>query len=133
MMAAARAALRGMDPGQVARFGAVGVAATLTHYGVAYLSALAVGFYVGNLAGLATAVWVSYLGHRLWTFRVTEGDHRRQFPRFLLISLSAFAASQGVLYAGLSLLALPKPLALAAAVATVPPISFLLTRGWVFR
>ncbi|WP_299443116.1 GtrA family protein [uncultured Rhodospira sp.] len=119
--------------GEIARFGIVGVTATAVHYGVAYAVAAVFGYYIGNVFGYLAAVGVSYLGHQRWTFKTERIDHRRQLPRFIATSLGAVAASQGVLFVALSLFAWPDPLALAAAVATVPPITFLLTRFWVFR
>lgn len=119
---------------QIARFAAVGVTATATHYAAAMTIALAASPYLANLAGYATAVGVSYFGHQRFTFGLRGGGiaHFRHLPRFAATSLSALALSQLVLAAA-RLWAAPEALALGAAVLIVPPYTFLLGRFWVFR
>ena len=122
-------------PVQVGRFGAVGVAATATHYLVATLVLTAVGAYAANLAGYLAAVGLSYQGHRRWTFRVSSDGmgNRWPFARFVVVSLAALGLSEAVLHLGLSVPGLPRSVALLFAVLTVPPVTFLATRFWVFR
>ena len=61
---------------QLARFGAVGGAATAVH-SVVYLATTARGLtaLAANFAGFACAVVVSYLGHRHWTFAEQTRAH----------------------------------------------------------
>lgn len=118
---------------QLLMFGLVGLAATLTHYLIALGSHEALGFslYVANLAGYVSAVGVSYFGHGLLTFRVTLC--RSVFRRFVVVSIATFLASE-VLLAGLeSILKLPHRVSLAVVVLTIPAISFLLNKLWVYR
>lgn len=119
---------------QLTRFGIVGLTATGVHYVVALGVSVLVSPYLANLAGYASAVGVSYFGHQRVTFRVDPAEvaHRRHLPRFVVTSLSALALSQLVLATGRAL-ALPDAPALALAVLTVPPYTFLLSRVWVFR
>jgi putative flippase GtrA len=119
---------------QLRRFGMVGVVATGTHYAVALAVSLVLSAYLANIAGYVCALGVSYVGHQRLTFRV-EPDmvrHKRQLPRFVVASLSALAVSQAALFV-LRWLALPAHAALIAAVVTVPPVTYGLSRAWVFR
>lgn len=122
-------------PGQVARFGVVGVAATVTHYLTAAAAAVAINAYAANLAGYLAAVGISYHGHKHWTFRARRPRTSRtgQFPRFVVVSVSALGLSELVLHLGLHTLALPRAWALLLAVLAVPPVTFVTTRFWVFR
>jgi len=119
---------------QIVRFGCVGILATGVHYGVALAVSLVASPYVGNLAGYCAAVGVSYTGHRRFTFRIEPeaAAHGRRLPRFLATSLSALLLSQLVL-AATTAIGWPEAIALAAAVLTKPPYTFLLHRIWVFR
>lgn len=126
--------IRAATLAQITRFGAVGAAATATHYAVALAVHLVLSPYLANAAGYACALGVSYLGHQRVTFRLDRDaiQHRRQFPRFVVASLGALAVSQGALGA-LRALAIPAQVALIAAVVTVPPVTYGLSRAWVFR
>lgn len=118
---------------QLVVFGLVGIAATVTHYLIALGSHEGMGFslYVANLAGYVCAVGVSYFGHGLLTFRVrlTPGV----LGRFIVVSITTFLASE-VILAGLQTgLKLPHRVSLAVVVLTIPLISFLLNKLWVYR
>lgn len=120
----------------LARFGVVGVAATLVHYGVALAVAQAGGrLLLANLAGFVVAFAVSFLGHHRWTFRHGGAPARRigqAAARFLLVSGSSFVFSTVVL-AGLQAQGrLAPPVALAIAVLVVPLVNFVAARGWAF-
>lgn len=119
---------------ELARFGSVGVLATCVHYLAALAATSAVGPYFANGFGYCTALLVSYLGHQRFTFRVPKGsrEHRRQFPRFVISSLSALLFSQVVL-AGVLGLGVREPIALVVAILSIPPVTFLLGRFWVYR
>lgn len=118
---------------QVAVFGLVGVAATATHYVVALLchEGAGVNLYFSNLAGYATAVAVSYVGHGVLTFQVRLS--REVFRRFILVSVATFLASEGILAALEEQAGLPHRVSLAVVVLTIPAISFLLNKLWVYR
>jgi putative flippase GtrA len=118
---------------QLAMFGLVGVMATITHY-LAALGCheiLGLGLHVSNLLGYACAVGVSYFGHGLLTFRVEL--NRRVLRRFVLVSIATFAASAGILAGLENQLQLPHRLSLAVVVMTIPLISFVLNKLWVYR
>lgn len=118
---------------QLVIFGLVGVVATLTHYLIALASheSLGINLHASNFIGYACAVGVSYFGHGLLTFRVSL--NRRVLRRFVLVSIATYTASAGIL-AGLETgLNFPHRISLAVVVLTIPVISFLLNKLWVYR
>ena len=122
-------------PFQVARFGAVGLTATVTHYLVAASLAALVSAYAANLGGFLAAVGLSYHGHKHWTFRgrIAASSSTGQLLRFVVVSLSALGLSEFALHFGLTFLALSPLPALLLAVLTVPPVTFIAAKLWVFR
>jgi len=117
---------------QLVVFGLVGVTATLTHYLTALFcnEVLGINLYLCNLLGYACAVAVSYFGHGRFTFQVSL--NRRIFRRFVLVSVTTFLASECIL-AGLEQgLQLPHRVSLGVVVLTIPLITFLLSKMWVF-
>jgi putative flippase GtrA len=118
---------------QLIVFGLVGVVATVTHYLVALFchESLIINLYVSNLLGYCSAVAVSYFGHGRYTFQVTLNQHI--FRRFVVVSISAFLASEGILAALENALQFPHRISLAVVVLTIPFITFLLSKIWVFR
>jgi putative flippase GtrA len=111
----------------------MGLVTTAVHTGVAVLA-----HQVGrlpplgaNFTGYAVAVGVSYFANARLTFRQDLG--RRQFLRFVTLSLTGLAMSQGIIWLLTHVFDQPFGLALAVAVLAVPPLTFLGARLWVFR
>lgn len=118
---------------QLIMFGLVGVAATITHYLAALCAHEIFNFnlYTANLAGYACAVAMSFFGHGLLTFRVElNGGTLR---RFILVSMAAFLASEAILAGLEAVLKLPHRISLAVVVLTIPGISFLFNKLWVYK
>jgi putative flippase GtrA len=119
---------------EVLRFGAVGIAATLTH--VAIVLVLVEGGlarpFSANVVAFAAAVFVTYFGNHAWTFRLA-GGHARHFPRFLPVALSGLALNQAIVYLIVDVLAWDYRISLALVVTVVPAITFVLNRQWAFR
>ena len=117
---------------QLVVFGIVGVTATLTHYLVALFchEVLGINLYLCNLLGYTSAVTVSYFGHGRFTFQVNL--NRQIFRRFVLVSVTTFLASECILAALEQALRLPHRLSLAVVVLTIPLITFILSKMWVF-
>lgn len=120
---------------RLARFGAVGITATITHYLCALVLTLVVDVYWANVLGYAMGTGVSYYGHHRLTFAAPRDltSHRRAISRFLVSTLIGVAFSQAILYVAVSHLLLPPAWALAVVVTTLPVLSFLLLRFWVFE
>lgn len=130
--------MRVAELARILRFAAVGLAAAATHY--ASVIALVEGFFgtavaplSANVGGFAVAFWVSYAGHRFWTFgdRVVSGGG--SFIRFLGTALLGFGMNELLFYGLLNYTNMPYFIALAIAVAAVAISTYLLSRAWAFR
>jgi putative flippase GtrA len=119
---------------QGAVFGAVGVAATLTHV----LIALALEGWAGvapllaNLIGYTSGIGVSYFGHARLTFGAPSRDGA-QFARFLAVTLFGLGLNQLIVWVCVHPLDWPFWMALVAVVLLVPGPTFLLAKLWAFR
>ena len=119
---------------QVLRFGFVGVAATLTHYIVALgASALHVPILWANAVGFVIAFFVSFCGHRHYTFADRDIPAGASFRRFAMIAIGGFFFSEGLLAALLKLTTLSETAALTVALATTAGLNFLFSRYWAFH
>lgn len=120
--------------GLIVRYGIVGGVASIFHFTISYnletkgiFNALIAHFF-GYLVGLITA----YLGHYYYSFKDKQ-SHSSRFPKFFLTSLVALISHEaGVLilvnYLKLEYGTFVLPLLLV----TVPLITFLLSKFWVF-
>lgn len=118
---------------EIVVFGVVGVLATLTHYFSAIFAVELLGWnvMVANMFAYCVAVGVSFFGHSLLTFRVAMS--RSRFVKFVLVSLSALAVSQGLLW-GLTEIALFRHrINMLAVVCVVPAYSYVFNKFWVYR
>lgn len=117
---------------QLARFGAVGVAAMAVHWlVVALLVPLGMAPLLANAIAFAVAFNVSYHGHRNWTFVATT-PHATTFGRFLGVALLSFALNEALYYALLQR-GVEYRLALAIVLVAVAALTFVLSRYWAFR
>ncbi|WP_420339655.1 GtrA family protein [Roseibium sp.] len=118
------------------KFAIVGVAATLTHAGVAAFL-LETGLLppmLANVAGFIIAFGVSFAGHFYWSFSHMrlERTALRAMLRFFLIAAGGFAVNSGVLALWLNLTPWPDLLGLMVAIAVVPALTFVAARFWAF-
>jgi putative flippase GtrA len=94
--------------------------------GAGHIAAATVAFLV--------AVTSNYLLNRRWTFaHAAQTAKRVQAPRFLAVSLAAFAASLLVLETLVSTAHVPAVVAQACAIVVVTPVGFLGQKLWSFR
>lgn len=124
---------------RVLRFGIVGLTAAAVHYWVVIgLVELAhIAPLHANVGGFIVAFWVSYFGHRHWTFSDAvashaDGDHP-SFLRFLAVAVLGFCMNQLLFYLLLRYVGLPYYVALALVVFTVAVMTYVLSRLWAFR
>ncbi len=124
---------------RIARFGIVGLTAAAVHYWVviALVELLYIVPLQANFGGFFVAFWVSYFGHRHWTFSDavathTEGTHS-SFLRFLLVALLGFCMNEFLFYLLLRYAGWPYYFALAVVVFTVAVMTYVLSRLWAFR
>lgn len=124
---------------RIARFGIVGLTAAAVHYWVviALVELLHIDPLQANVGGFFVAFWVSYFGHRHWTFSDTVATHtdgkHSSFLRFLLVALLGFCMNELLFYLLLRYAGWPYYFALAVVVFTVAVMTYVLSRLWAFR
>lgn len=114
-------------------FGFVGGMATLTHYVGALVSheILNLELFLANLVGYLCAVGVSFIGHSKLTFQVDMNN--ALFRRFCIMSVATFGLSEVLLWGLESGLQLHARIVMLIVVVTIPLISYLLNKFWVYR
>lgn len=124
---------------RVMRFGVVGLLSAAVHYWVVIglVELMHIAPLHANVGGFAVAFWVSYFGHRHWTFSDAVATHadgaHPSFLRFLLVAVLGFCVNEILFYLLLRYADLPYYLALAVAVFTVAVMTYVLSRLWAFR
>lgn len=121
---------------QYGRFVMVGLGATLVHVavyaGTIELSGAAP--LLANALGFATAVTLSFLGHRNWTFRSAPGESGRDaLMRFWGVALLGFLLNTFFVQLVTGTLRWSYDWAIPPMVAITPFVTFLLSKFWVFR
>lgn len=118
---------------EVVFFALVGLTATFTHYGIAVAinEWVLANVYVANLAGYSTAVLVSYFGHSILSFQVSFS--RERFIKFCIASISTFLLSQVWLWVLQQIFPGYPKVTLFIVVISIPAISYLINKLWVFR
>lgn len=118
---------------EIVIFGAVGILATLTHYLSAIFTIEAFGWdvMVANVFAYCMAVGVSFFGHSVLTFRAAMS--RGRFVKFITVSLSALAVSQGLLWLLTSAAIFGHRINMLAVVCVVPVYSYFLNKFWVYK
>lgn len=120
---------------QIARFGVVGVLATLTHFAILWALVERGGIAppLANGAAFACAVCVTWLGQSRWVF----AGHGPVTPAKLLrfgVSLSVgLIANVAVMALATEALGLGYRTGFLIACVVVPALSFVLNKLWVFR
>ncbi|RWN52851.1 MAG: GtrA family protein [Mesorhizobium sp.] len=119
----------------LARFGLVGIAATILYAALAAAFAKweRIGFspIQASLAAYAAAALFSYLAHKSVTF-VSGGSHRSEAPRFLLLAVTGLAVAYGAPALLTVKLGLPLIIPVLATCLLVPAINFVVLDRWVF-
>jgi putative flippase GtrA len=117
-----------------ARFGLVGVMATVVHIVVVsfVLSETLLPTLLANTLAFLAATCISFTGNYIWTFQ-SPGDPRRAMRRFLLISVSAFVANTLLLVTIIQAGWLSPLFATISSAAIIPLITFLASRLWGFQ
>jgi putative flippase GtrA len=118
---------------QAARFGAVGLLATIVHVTVAVLLVefARVPVFWANMGAFCVAVVVSYAGNHRWTF-ACHGAHARYFPRFVSIAALGLAIGQVIVWAIAEQGGGDYRVAVLTVALVVPAFSFLASRLFVF-
>lgn len=119
---------------QFMRFGIIGMFAAIVHLGTVILlvESNLLPPLLANIIAFMIAFQVSYFGHRLWTFQA-DTEHRRAFPKLLLVSCTTFIANEGLFYLLMTIFKMPYIAALFIVLTLLPIFTFTLSKLWVFR
>ncbi len=116
------------------RYGLVGVAATVIHFGSGLLLHEKLGWLAfwahatGFIGGLLTA----YFGHYHFTFK-DNLPHQKRFPKFVVSSLTALLLHQSGVYTFVHLWGWDyKTMAGPILMVSVPVVTLLMAKFWVF-
>ncbi|WP_164893037.1 GtrA family protein [Mesorhizobium sp. M7A.F.Ca.US.010.02.1.1] len=125
----------GDDTLKLARFGLVGIAATILYAALAaaFSKSERLGFtpIQASLGAYAAATLFSYLAHKYLTF-VSGRSHRTEVPRFLLLAATGFAIAYGAPAFMTVKLGLPLVIPVLITCLLVPAINFFVLDRWVF-
>lgn len=107
--------------------------ATVVHASIAFfaLKVMVTGVTVANSVGFTVALFVSYIGHYYFTFRSSKG-HGVSAARFLTTALIAYLVNIVVVTVLGMATPLEPELRLAIGIATMPAVTFILSRLWVY-
>ncbi len=114
-------------------FAGVGVTATVTHYVVALLmvESVALSVYWANIVAYCCAVFVSFFGHSMITFK--KALSLKRAITFLVASLSALGLSELLLWVLQSVATLGHRVEFLVVVLFIPAYSYLVNKFWVYR
>lgn len=115
------------------RFLIVGGFATLIHVAIVILSVEWGGIDppLANMIAFALAFPLSYLGHYHFSF-ASDAAHRRTISKFISVSVACFLTGQSIMSL-FHFLGIAYGIGLVAIVATLPIMSFVLNKVWVFH
>lgn len=118
---------------QIGSFGLVGVTATLAHLIIAYalIEWTSTNAYAANGVGAFCAFWVSFLGNARMTF-LYRGSVGPALLRYAMLTLVSFIITTVILYL-IQSADLPLYFYILGSVIAIPPITFTLSKFWVFR
>jgi putative flippase GtrA len=120
-------------PGELARFGAVGVLSNALLY-VLYLAATGLGMGHKSAMTLLYCVGVlqTFFLNRQWTFR-RGGTARAAFIRYWVVYLSAYALNLALLFLLVDTAGLPHQAVQGLLIVAIAALMFLAQKFWVFR
>ena len=118
---------------RMARFGLVGVAATITHVSIALLALniLAMPALLSNVLGFVCAFLVSLTGQTMFTFGAKMST--KIALKFSAVALFAFSISSAVVLLGERFTSFSGNIVVSAAAFSVPAITYVCNSLWTFR
>ena len=119
--------------GQLMRFGIIGVLAALTHYAIAItLTNSGMLPAWANLIAFVIAFWVSYFGHRYFSFDAGDVSHQQTLPRFILVAVLGFILNESLLLLMLHFTSITIALGLPFIIILTAVFTFILSRQFAF-
>ena len=115
------------------RFGVIGVLAALTHYAIAMiLTDKGMQPAWANLIAFVIAFWVSYFGHRYFSFDAGEISHQHTLPRFILVAVFGFILNESLLLLMLHVTTVTMAVGLPFIILLTAMFTFVLSRQFAF-
>jgi len=119
---------------QLARFTTTGAAAALTHYSIVMLLFKRnIALQYANLIAFLLAYWVSYFGHRIFTFKAQHISHRHTLPKFTLVAGLGFLFNESFLLLSNLYFSTPVSTLVCVAIVLTSIVTFLLNRFFAFQ
>lgn len=119
---------------QLARFTTTGAAAALTHYSIVMLLFKRnIALQYANLIAFLLAYWVSYFGHRIFTFKAQHIAHRQTLPKFTLVAGLGFLFNESFLLLSNLYFNAPVSTLVCVAIVLTSIVTFLLNRFFAFQ
>ncbi|SEO28734.1 MULTISPECIES: GtrA family protein [Acinetobacter] len=119
---------------QLARFTTTGAAAALTHYSIVMLLFKRnIALQYANLIAFLLAYWVSYFGHRIFTFKAQHIAHRQTLPKFTLVAGLGFLFNESFLLLSNLYFSTPVSTLVCVAIVLTSIVTFLLNRFFAFQ
>ena len=119
---------------QLARFTTTGAAAALTHYSIVMLLFKRnIALQYANLIAFLLAYWVSYFGHRIFTFKAQHISHRQTLPKFTLVAGLGFLFNESFLLLSNLYFSIPISTLVCLAIVLTSIVTFLLNRFFAFH
>lgn len=119
---------------QLARFTTTGAAAALTHYSIVMLLFKRnIALHYANLIAFLLAYWVSYFGHRIFTFKAQHISHRQTLPKFTLVAGLGFLFNESFLLLSNLYFSTPVSTLVCVAIVLTSIVTFLLNRFFAFQ
>lgn len=119
--------------GQLIRFGVIGVIAAVTHYCIAiFLTDNHLAAAWANLVAFVIAFWVSYFGHRYFSFDAGDVSHQQTLPRFILVAVFGFILNESLLLLMLHFTQTSMALGLPFIIILTAMFTFILSRQFAF-
>lgn len=118
------------------KFCVIGVTAALTHYAVFMLLMhfSSMHLALANLIAFVVAFWVSYFGHRIFTFNAQNLQHRHALPKFMIVAVSGFLFNEGFLLSAHSLFpATQLSILIILTIGITAMFTFFLTKFFAFK
>jgi putative flippase GtrA len=120
---------------QIFKFGCIGVLAAIVNFIVVIFLVEKFAWHplTSNILGFILAFQVSFFGHRHWTFKSANiKNHHVAWAKFFIVAIFSLGLNQAS-YAFYLFFISHYTLALFLALATVPPITFILSKIWAFK
>lgn len=120
--------------GLMFRYGLVGLLASAVHFGIGVFLHEKIGLvpFVAHAFGFFGGLFTAYTGHYYYSFKDTQ-KHSSRFPKFVITALVSLVLHQSGVYVMVNRFEFDYSFqALPILLVSVPLVSFLMSKFWVF-